>query len=139
MTGSIVCMGLYLAALIFARVVLNKGLERLDTEDKGRFLEITLSVRKWSLIFLVSIIAVFLIASRIGNFPFAWLFGSYIAALLFFNNGVIVVMVLRKLRAAGMPESFVKKFIASSLIKFVAIVLVAAGFLYLIQTHQFPL
>lgn len=139
MTGLIVCMGIYLAALIFARVVLNKGLERLDTEDKGRFLEITLSVRKWSLIFLVSIIAVFLIASRIGNFPFEWLFGSYIAALLLFNNGVIVVMVLRKLRSAGMPDFFVKKFIASFVIKFVAIILVAAVFLYLIQTHQFPL
>jgi hypothetical protein len=139
MTGLIVCMGLYLAALIFARVVLNNGLERLNTEDKGRFLEITLSVRKWSLIFLVSIIVCFLLASRFGTFPFEALFGLYIAALLLFNNGVIVVMVLRKLRTAGMPELFIKKFVASSVIKFVAIILVAAGFLYLIKTQQFPL
>ncbi len=139
MTGLIICLGLYLAALIYARTVLNKGLDSLSAEDKGRFLEISLSVRKWSLIFLIGIIALFLFASRAGNLSFALLFGSYIGALLFFNNGVIVAMVLRKLKAAGMPDFFIKKFIASSVIKIVAIILVAAGFIYLIQTRQFPL
>ncbi len=139
MTGLIICLGLYLAALIYARTLLNKGLNSLSVEDKGRYLEISLSVRKWSLIFLIGIIVLFLFASRAGNISFFVLYGSYIAALLLFNNVVLVALVLRKLKAAGMPEFFVKKFIASSVISLVAIILVAAGFTYLIQTDQFPL
>ncbi|NBP06498.1 MAG: hypothetical protein EBV15_09855, partial [Bacteroidetes bacterium] len=90
MTGLIICMGLYLAALIYARMVLGKGLDSLSTEEKGKFLEITASTRKWSLIFLVVIITLFLLASRFGKFSFVWIFSAYIASLLLFNNGVIV-------------------------------------------------
>jgi len=131
-------MGLYLAALIFSRMVLGKGLESLSVEDKGRFMEITNSVRKWSLIFLVVIISLFLIASRFGAFSFTLIFSAYIASLLLFNNGVIVVLILRKMKAAGMPEFFIKKYIAASLIKFLAVILVSAGVFYLLQTGKIP-
>lgn len=139
MTGLIICLGLYFAALIFARMVLGKGLNSLTMEEKGRFLEITASVRKWSLLFLVVIIVLFLLASRYGAFSFAWIFSLYILSLLLFNNGVIVAMIFRKLKSAGMPEFFIKKYIASSMIKMIAIVLVAACVFYLIETGKMSL
>ncbi|MBM3921067.1 MAG: hypothetical protein ACKO6I_06660 [Sphingomonadales bacterium] len=101
-------------------------------------MEITNSVRKWSLIFLVVIISLFLIASRFGAFSFTLIFSAYIASLLLFNNGVIVVLILRKMKAAGMPEFFIKKYIAASLIKFLAVILVSAGVFYLLQTGKIP-
>jgi hypothetical protein len=64
MTGLIICIALYLAAQILARVVLGKGLNTLSMQEKGLFLDITASVRKWSLLFLVVIITAFLLASR---------------------------------------------------------------------------
>jgi hypothetical protein len=131
-------MGLYLAALIYARMVLGKGLDSLSTEEKGKFLEITASTRKWSLIFLVVIITLFLLASRFGKFSFVWIFSAYIASLLLFNNGVIVALVLRKLKAAGMPQFFITKYLVSSAIKFVAIILISVGVFYLISTGQIP-
>jgi hypothetical protein len=139
MTGLIICIALYLAAQILARVVLGKGLNALSMQEKGLFLDITASVRKWSLLFLVVIITAFLLAARFGQFAFAWMFSSYIAALLLFNNGVIVVMILRKLKAAAMPEFFIKKFVLSSLIKFLAVIAVSAGVFYLIQSGKLPL
>ncbi len=139
MTGLIICIALYLAAQILARVVLGKGLNALSMQEKGLFLDITASVRKWSLLFLVVIITAFLLAARFGQFSFAWMFSSYIAALLLFNNGVIVVMILRKLKAAAMPEFFIKKFVLSSLIKFLAVIAVSAGVFYLIQSGKLPL
>jgi hypothetical protein len=131
-------MGLYLAALIYARMVLGKGLDSLSTEEKGKFLEITASTRKWSLIFLVVIITLFLLASRFGKFSFVWIFSAYIASLLLFNNGVIVALVLRKLKAAGMPRFFMTKYLVSSAIKFVAVILISVGVFYLISTGQIP-
>jgi hypothetical protein len=131
-------MGLYLAALIYARMVLGKGLDSLSTEEKGKFLEITASTRKWSLIFLVVIITLFLLASRFGKFSFVWIFSAYIASLLLFNNGVIVALVLRKLKAAGMPRFFITKYLVSSAIKFVAVILISVGVFYLISTGQIP-
>jgi len=139
MTGLIICIALYLAAQILARVVLGKGLNALSMQEKGLFLDITASVRKWSLLFLVVIITAFLLAARFGQFNFAWMFGSYIAALLLFNNGVIVVMILRKLKAAPMPEFFIKKFVQSSLIKLLAVIAVSAGVFYLIQSGKLPI
>jgi amino acid transporter len=139
MTGWIIFLGLYLAALIFARMILGKGLDKLTMEEKGRFLEITASVRKWSLLFLVVIITLFLVATRYGEFSFVWIFSAYILSLLLFNNGVIVAMIYRKLKSADMPEFFIKKYIASSMIKIVAIVLVAACVLFWIKTGKMPL
>ena len=139
MTGLIICIALYLAAQILARVVLGKGLNTLSMQEKGLFLDITASVRKWSLLFLVVIITAFLLAARFGQFTFAWMFGSYITALLLFNNGVIVVMILRKLKAAAMPKLFIKKFVQSSLIKLLAVIAVSAGVFYLIQSGKLPI
>ncbi|MEY4003535.1 MAG: hypothetical protein RIT07_1577 [Bacteroidota bacterium] len=139
MTGLIICIALYLAAQILARVVLGKGLNALSMEEKGMFLSITASVRKWSLLFLVVIITAFLLAARFGQFTFAWMFGSYVTALLLFNNGVIVLMILKKLKAAAMPEIFIKRFVQSSLIKFLAVMVVSAGVFYLLQSGKLPL
>ena len=138
MTGFYICAALYVASLIFSRIVLGKGLETLSSEDKGKFMNINAYMRKWSLIFLVAIIVLFTFASRFGKFPFWWVFSIYIASLVLFNNGVIVILTLRKLKTADMPEFFLKKFVISSLIKIVAIILVAAALLYLIQTRQIP-
>jgi phosphatidylglycerophosphate synthase len=139
MTGLIICLGLYFASLIFARMILGKGLDMLTMEEKGRFMEITASVRKWSLLFLVVIITLFLLASRYGNFSFTLIFSAYILSLLLFNNGVIVAMIVRKLKAAAMPEFFIKKYIASSIIKITAILLVAACVFYWIKTGKMPI
>jgi predicted signal transduction protein with EAL and GGDEF domain len=139
MTGVIICIALYLAAQILARVVLGKGLNTLSMQEKGLFLDITASVRKWSLLFLVVIITAFLLASRFGQFTFAWMFSSYVAALLLFNNGVIVMMIWKKLKAAAMPEFFIKKFVLSSLIKLLAVIVVSAGVFYLIQSGKLPI
>lgn len=139
MTGLIICIALYLAAQILARVVLGKGLNALSMEEKGMFLSITASVRKWSLLFLVVIITAFLLAARFGQFTFAWMFGSYVTALLLFNNGVIVLMIWKKLKAAAMPEIFIKRFVQSSLIKFLAVMVVSAGVFYLLQSGKLPL
>ena len=139
MTGLIICIALYLAAQILARVVLGKGLNALSMEEKGMFLSITASVRKWSLLFLVVIITAFLLAARFGQFTFAWMFGSYVTALLLFNNGVIVLMIWKKLKVAAMPEIFIKRFVQSSLIKFLAVMVVSAGVFYLLQSGKLPL
>jgi hypothetical protein len=52
---------------------------------------------------------------------------------------VIVAMIYRKLKSADMPEFFIKKYIASSMIKIVAIVLVAACVFFWIKTGKMPL
>jgi len=72
-----------------------------------------------------------------GKFTFIWIL-VYLALLLIFNKGVIVALFFRRFKATGMPKFFIKQYMASSLIKFTAIVLVSAGVFYLVEKGKIP-
>lgn len=120
---------LFAAMVILAKIISAKGLLALSTEEKGRYREVTASVQKTSLLFLVLLIVLFLSLGYLQVLSPIGLTGMYLGSYLIYNM-VSSFFIYRKLNAAGLPAVFTSRWFLSLALRMLGLLILMAGMLY---------
>lgn len=118
----------FLVAMVINRVLAEKALKRLSTEEKARLLDSFSGYRIYSMVVLVILVLLYVIASKTSpelRLTLAWgLFG-----LVVLSSIVTTVLSYVKLRNLAVPTHYVNNFLFRSCLHF-------AGLMFLVFTFM---
>jgi hypothetical protein len=123
----------FLGAMVINRVLAEKALRRLSTEEKARLLDSFSNHRIYSMVLLVILVLLYVIASKILpelRLKLAWgLFG-----LVILSSIVTTILSYVKLKSLAVPTHYVNNFLIRSCLHFAGLVFLVFTFV----TRYFP-
>ena len=118
-------LGIFMTTVIVGRIVQERALVKLATEEKGRLVEAFADFRMLALIPLAAIAALYFVMTGLDALTTATLFAIYIPAVLLFSL-VIQFKIYRRLRAMQVDAGYLRAYSIGrvlSLIGFAALLL----------------
>lgn len=102
-----VAYGTMIAAVIAARIIQERALRQLTTEEKGRLVEAFSGLRLVSLIPLAAVAGLYFLMTSLGALTAQVMLAIYLPALLIFFVGMHLA-IRRKLRALGVHPAYLR-------------------------------
>ena len=102
-------LGIFMTTVIVGRIVQERALVKLATEEKGRLVEAFADFRMLALIPLAAIAALYFVMTGLDALTTATLFAIYIPAVLLFSL-VIQFKIYRRLRAMQVDAGYLRAY-----------------------------
>lgn len=110
----------FLAFLIFSRLVNVKAIKKLEMDKKAALVDIFSKNRSWTLGILIAIFAFYFISISYALFDFYQTNIIYIIVLLVYM-AAMAVYALRKLKEHVFPDFYIRAYILSVMLRFVGL------------------
>ncbi|MBC8071152.1 MAG: hypothetical protein IAG13_22695 [Deltaproteobacteria bacterium] len=121
-----VAFGVFIAAVIVSRILQERALRRLSTEEKGRLVEAFSAYRMFALLPLAAIAGLYFAMSQLDALTTATMLAIYVPLALGFAV-VMQVLVYRKLRKLSVDPAYLRVYSGCRLLMLVAFVVLMLG------------
>ena len=122
-----VAIGLFLVVMIVNRIINERALRKLSTEEKGTLVEAFSGFRMIALVPLAAIAALYLVMTQLGATTTVMLLAVYLPAMVIFTV-VLQWMVYRRLKSMDLPAEFTRAYVIGRGMVTVALGVVFLGF-----------
>ena len=110
-------------AVVASRIVSERNLKQLSTEEKGKLLDSFSGYRLYNTVVILGLVVAYFAAT--SYFPQSYSTLTLIFVILFFTiSGTITVLSYQKLKNLNMPQSYIKGFLLSLGIQYAGVVAV---------------
>jgi hypothetical protein len=114
-----------IVAIVASRIVSERALKQLNTDEKGTLLDSFSSYRLYNTVVILGLVVAYFAAT--SYFPQSYSTLTIILVILFFTvSGTMSVLSYQKLKSLNMPQSYINSFLVSLGIQYAG---VAAVFL----------
>lgn len=121
-----VAFGVFIAAVIVSRILQERALRRLSTEEKGRLVEAFSAYRIFGLLPLAAVAGLYFWMSSMDSMTTATMFAIYVPSALVFAV-VMQVLIYRKLRALAVDPGYLKTYSVCRMLMLGAFVVLLLG------------
>ena len=112
-----------IVAIIASRIVSERALKQLSTEEKGTLLDSFSSHRLYNTAVILGLFVVYFAATN--YFPQSYSMLTLIFIVLFFAvSATISVLSYKKLKALKLPKGYIKSFLVSMAIQYAGVIIV---------------
>ncbi len=112
-----------IVAVVASRIVSERNLKQLSTEEKGKLLDSFSSYRLYNTVVILGLVVAYFAAT--SYFPQSYSTLTLIFVILFFTiSGTITVLSYQKLKNLNMPQSYIKGFLLSLGIQYTGVIAV---------------
>jgi hypothetical protein len=121
-----VAFGVFIAAVIVSRILQERALRRLSTEEKGRLVEAFSAYRMFALLPLAAIAGLYFAMSQLDALTTATMLGIYVPLALGFAV-VMQVLVYRRLRKLAVDPAYLRVYSGCRVLMLAAFVVLMLG------------
>lgn len=120
---------IFILSIVAARIINERGLKLLSTEEKGLLVQALLALSKYQLIFLALIIGLYFLVTKLFPENMSYIMAAYFSLLiiLMFVHGVAIS---KKLQQYAIPKSYTRTYILSTFVKTGGMILTMALLFY---------
>ena len=112
-----------IVAVVASRIVSERNLKQLSTEEKGKLLDSFSSYRLYNTVVILGLVVVYYAVT--SYFPQSYSTLTVIFVILFFTiSGTITFLSYQKLKNLNMPQSYIKGFLLSLGIQYAGVIAV---------------
>lgn len=121
-----IAFGVFIAAIIVSRILQERALRRLSTEEKGRLVEAFASYRMFGLLPLAAIAGLYFAMSELDALTTSTMLAIYVPSALAFAV-VMQLLVYRKLRKLAVDPAYLKVYSGCRLLMLAAFIVLMLG------------
>lgn len=121
-----IAFGVFITAVIVARILQERALRRLSTEEKGRLVEAFSSYRILALLPMAAIAALYFAMSSIDAITTSTMLAIYVPASLVFAV-VMQALIYRKLRVLAVDPGYLRVYSGCRVLMLAAFVVMMLG------------
>ncbi len=109
-----------IVSVVVSRIVSERALKQLSTEEKGTLLESFSSYRLYNTVVILGLVVAYIAATN--YYPRSYSTLTLIFIILFFTiSGTVSVLSYQKLRNLNMPSGYIKSFLISLTIQYAGV------------------
>jgi len=109
-----------IVSVVVSRIVSERALRQLSTEEKGTLLESFSSYRLYNTVVILGLVVAYIAATN--YYPRSYSMLTLIFIILFFTiSGTVSVLSYQKLRNLNMPSGYIKSFLISLAIQYAGV------------------